>query len=705
MSNDVMMQAALEYAKQGFAVFPLAPHDKYPICAGGCKSATVDPKQIGQWWRANPDANIGLAMGEKSGGLFAIDLDVDENKGIDGFDSLRNWQRANKELPETANTITGRGGYHLLYKSTMPVKNRVALLPGVDVRGEGGYIVVPPSIHPNGNQYQWEQTIEDFGIAETNEVINRLLATGTSADYTTPTFSIPSTIGKGQRNDVLYRMACSMQAKGASDNAILAAIEAENSARCIPPLEDDEVQRIVDSALKWNKGTNDNTTITFVGNASLSAAEVNNMLIKQKTAKKDANGQPVYINKKCIENIVTVLNNDETLAGKIRFDLIAYSVKYFGQLPWHKPGDTIGEWADFDDANLRRYLETKYALTGAAIYEDAVQIVSINNAFNPIVDYLEALPAWDGKEHIKHLLPDYLGAEESAYNTEALTLFMLGALSRVYSPGCKFDYMLVLVGNQGIGKSAFLRALAINGIWFDDNLNTVEGKEAVERLRGKWILELAELLAVKKQRDVETIKAFITTQSDSYREPYARRTTDRKRSCVFAATTNNYNFLTDRTGNRRFLPVEVDERKIAKDLFTDADAVAHDFQLAWAEALHYFKKANKQPKLVLSEEGQKAALMQQMNFLEEDPTVGIIQEYLNNTPKQTICAMDLWLDALNEDGRPKRHESNRLHAIMRNEVTGWVAIGNKRTSSYGVQKCYQREKEPLQWVAVDDNGF
>ena len=117
MAENLMMEWALFYAAQGLAVFPLSPKDKYPIYKGGFKIATTDPKQIGQWWRRNPDANIGIATGQVSGGVFVIDLDVDENKGINGYETLRDWERDHKDLPDTANTITGRGGYHLFYKS------------------------------------------------------------------------------------------------------------------------------------------------------------------------------------------------------------------------------------------------------------------------------------------------------------------------------------------------------------------------------------------------------------------------------------------------------------------------------------------------------------------------------------------------------------------------------------------------------------
>lgn len=703
MANDLMMACALEYANQGFAVFPLSPKDKYPIYSGGFKIATTNPEQIGKWWRRNPDANIGIATGAASGGLVIIDLDVDDDKGINGFETMRDWERSHGDLPDTANTITGRGGYHLFFRSNEPIKNRVGILPGVDVRGDGGYIVAPPSIHPNGKPYEWEQSIDEFGIASVNDTVRAFLASGDTGDNSE--FVVPDEIPAGSRNDTLFKMACSLQARKYSDEAIRALVEAENNVRCSPPLEADEIDKIIESALAYSKGSSlSSVSILPPNHGNQDARTIDSMLMKVKTNRKDENGNPIYKNRKSIDNMVTVLRNDPIIAGKIRFDVIAHAPKYFGQLKWRKDGDTLGEWDDFDDANLRAYLDSTYGLKGADIYEDAVKIVMTENSFNPIVSYLEALPEWDGVERIKNLLPDYLGAERTEYTTEVMKLFMMGALARVYYPGCKFDYMLVLVGDQGIGKSAFLRHLALNDAWFDDNLNTVEGKEAVERLRGKWILELAELLALKKQKDVEAIKAFITTQSDSYREPYARRTTDRKRTCVFAATTNNYSFLTDRTGNRRFLPIECDPARVTRKMF-GADSDAEDyFRKAWAEAMHLFRECNKNPELILPMDIQDEAIEIQKRYLEEDVNVGLIQKYLDETTRDKVCAVHLWNDALNEDGKPNKYETNKIHAIMRNEIDGWKFAGKLRTE-FGILTCYERERKlstTFEWEEVDD---
>lgn len=150
MSAEVksMKEWALYYAELGLAVFPLAYRNKVPAIEGGCKAATTEKSKIERWWNQNPRYNIGIATGNKSNGLVVIDLDVDKNKGIDGYEVLRDWQNKHGELPETWQSITGRGGYHYFYKDTITHSNKVGLYEGVDIRGEGGYIVAPPSVHP-----------------------------------------------------------------------------------------------------------------------------------------------------------------------------------------------------------------------------------------------------------------------------------------------------------------------------------------------------------------------------------------------------------------------------------------------------------------------------------------------------------------------------------------------------------------------------
>ena len=254
MSAEVksMKEWALYYAELGLAVFPLAYRNKVPAVEGGCKVATTEKSKIERWWNQNPRYNIGIATGNKSNGLVVIDLDVDKNKGIDGYEVLRDWQNKHGELPETWQSITGRGGYHYFYKDTITHSNKVGLYEGVDIRGEGGYIVAPPSVHPNGNTYEWEQEPKEYEIAQVDDIVNDFFKgekQRIDSEHKT-NFKVPELIPEGERVDTIVRLIASLRTKGLDDDAIKAAVRVENEKRCNPPLKEKELEKAVFPALK-----------------------------------------------------------------------------------------------------------------------------------------------------------------------------------------------------------------------------------------------------------------------------------------------------------------------------------------------------------------------------------------------------------------------------------------------------------------------
>lgn len=252
ITKNTMMESALHYAEAGLAVFPLKAQGKEPITKNGLKDATTDHDTIIAMWTKYPYANIGMACGQQSGGIIVIDVDTDEEAGKDGFRSLQRWEKQHGAIPDTANTITGRGGNHFLFRTSGDTRSRVACEEDVDIRADGGYIVLPPSVHPNGKQYQWEYELDEYGIAEANQSVIDLMNNGVEEGKT---FTMPEVIPNGQRNGTLYKLACSMQARGNGDDAIRAAVSAENKSRCNPPLDQEELDKLVNSALTKQKGT------------------------------------------------------------------------------------------------------------------------------------------------------------------------------------------------------------------------------------------------------------------------------------------------------------------------------------------------------------------------------------------------------------------------------------------------------------------
>lgn len=680
-----MMDAAIEYAtKYGWAVFPLARGAKRPLTPHGCKDAKKDVGAIRAWWTRFPDANIGIATGSASN-LIVIDEDLDENKGKDGYKAVREWERENGTLPETVRAITGRGGAHVYYHYTGDdFGNREDILEGVDVRGEGGYVVAPPSVHQNGMVYQWEYAPDEIKLAEVDETVLAFLRIGKEAGSDRKQFQMPDTIPDGARNATLYRLACSLQAQGVPDDGILSAVEAANNERCVEPLEAEEIHKLVKSALTHQKGE---LKIIRTGLPEWRPPELDYKVTKDG----EITDQP----KQTIANCEEAILYDKALYGRIRYNEIAYAPYVYGSLPW-RPARGWREWTNVDDSNLRAYIEDNYGMKSMEKIMDALTNVSNRYPVNPIKQMLEEChERWDGMKHVENLLPSMLGAEKTEYTTEVMRLFMLGAVSRVYHPGCKYDYMMVLVSGQGTGKSTFLRMLTLNDAWFHDNFNTLDGDKAFEKLRGMWIIELAELQALKRAKDSEITKAFITSRVDTYRTPYNRRTEQRPRMCVLAGTSNPVDFLTDRTGNRRFLPITCDVKPVTFDMFADEIQTKAEMCQAWGEIMDEFKHCGEKPKLTLPKRLQQIAVSMQTAYLEEDPDVGVIQEWLEQTDERRVCILMLWRKALQRQYEPlTKKDVNRLHEIMKNIVADkWQYVGKKRCKEYGVQRCYERKDE------------
>lgn len=677
-----MYDAAIEYAKKGFAVFPLKYRDKVPLTRNGCKDATTDAAQIKAWWQKYPNANIGLATGSVSQNVFVIDLDIDEDRGIDGYHSLEDWQREHGDFPETWTAITGRGGYHLYYRGNGKIKNRAGIIDGVDIRGNGGYVVAPPSIHKNGNRYEWEYSPDEFEIAKADNNVEYFLNHDDQKQGTA--FTMPNIVAAGQRNQMLFRFACMMQAKGASDQSVFAATMAENESSCSPPLTEQEVKVIVSSATRYDKGkpihidsegvaTRENKD-DVIGNPEwvLNFLDCNH--------DKDGNIKSV---KQFVHNFEIVMDKDGRFAGKIRFNEFAQQLYLCGNVPWEKE-DNCRAWSSHDDSALFSLIQADYGLKSRQDFADALKNVSMRNKFHPVRELLDSL-TWDGKEHIRSLLPEYLGAEDSDYTYQVMRLWMLGAVSRVYKPGSKFDYTIILQGSQGIGKSTFLKQMAMDDSWFNDSLDSLYSDKAVQSLTGSWIIELAELKSLARTAGgVESVKRFLTATQDKYRIPYERRADTFYRQCVFAGTTNKDDFLQDETGNRRFLIVQTGVKKPSKSLFVPE--IMDTIKLAWAEAVHIWK--NEKPQLILPEAYMQEAKELQEANMADDGKRGIIQEYLEG--KTQVCAREIWEKALGENVSPRKYQITEINDIIA-KVPGWKKLKSPRNfEGYGKQRGFQK---------------
>jgi hypothetical protein len=243
MSAD-HVAAALDYGRRGWRVLPVA--GKVPRIASWPTQATREEATVRRWWRTWPTADIGIATGA---GLLV--LDIDPRHGGDG--SLAELERAHGPLPETPRVLTGGGGVHLYFTVDQPIGNRAGLALGIDLRGYGGYVVAPPSVHASGRRYVWElgASPDDVPLAPApGWLLERIRADRPNRTPRPPeewAALVRGPIAFGARNDSLARLAGYLLRCRPAPRVVLELVRAVNQARCTPPLPDDEVERTVDS--------------------------------------------------------------------------------------------------------------------------------------------------------------------------------------------------------------------------------------------------------------------------------------------------------------------------------------------------------------------------------------------------------------------------------------------------------------------------
>jgi len=278
MAASETCAAALHYADAyGIPVFPLWPGRKEPMTPHGFKDSSTDPSTISRWWQRTPAANVGGEMGH---GIVCLDFDRDDGAGYDSRDWLAAWEIEHGRLPETACAVTGRGGAHYFYRVDRPVPKSENEDLHIDIRGDGSYVMLAPSVHPNGNTVYWDLDPDEYGIAEADENVYALI----EAVRPAPT-KVDGEFGREDagvkitatgRNNHLFKLASSMQAQSFADEAILAAIRATNVELCDPPLDDREVVKVVRSVCeRYPKGLSDEAVEmqkTALGGAETAAA-------------------------------------------------------------------------------------------------------------------------------------------------------------------------------------------------------------------------------------------------------------------------------------------------------------------------------------------------------------------------------------------------------------------------------------------------
>lgn len=409
-----------------------------------------------------------------------------------------------------------------------------------------------------------------------------------------------------------------------------------------------------------------------------------------------------------LHNITLIMQNDPLLKN-IVFNQQTDGMEIKGEVPWKHPSKY---WRDADDAQLISYIDSHYGTFSQRNYDIAVTKVTDDRSYHPIREYLSNLPKWDGVPRVDTLLIDYLGAQDNEYVRAVTRKMLCAAVQRVWTPGIKYETMLVLSGPQGIGKSTLIARLA--GEWFSDSLSLSDTKDktAAEKLQGYWILEIGELAGMRKTEE-EILRSFLSCQNDVYRAAFARRPMPHLRQCIFFGTTNALNgYLRDTTGNRRFWPVRVN----GKGTKHSWELTASDVAQIWAEVSVLVAAGED---LTLSPELEKFAEQEQRGALESDEREGLVREYLEallpedwdsmdlyerrnflsgnaiaahgrvgTVARTRVCTLELWCELFGRDqGSMKRADSSALTAML--IKMGWKRTEKKeRLKLYGPQVVY-----------------
>lgn len=336
---------------------------------------------------------------------------------------------------------------------------------------------------------------------------------------------------------------------------------------------------------------------------------------------KDGDGPP----KATLENIVLILTMAVGVNVFVRDEFESRDL-YGCAAPW---GGEVGEVVGNDDiAQIIFWLGNKFRVEPSeGTIHNAITVIATDNAYHPVRDQLDALPAWDGVARLDSwLIKNFQAEGDPEYLAQVFRKWMVAAVTRIYRPGTKFDWMMILEGAQGIGKSSFGR-LMVGERHFTDSLTSLADKDSALALQGRWVVEMSELATLRKN-ELELIKGFITRMVDKVRPPYGRRVVEIPRQCVFFGTTNHEEYLRDDTGNRRFKPVKVGQ--------LDFEMLACDRDQLWAEALFIF---NERLETTLDLEGHAKVVEQEvqkskMVKTEADILFEILGDFFEQQEKQ-----------------------------------------------------------------------
>lgn len=719
---NVKLEAALAYSRMHWRIFPchsimagrcscsrdpavICTADppspgKHPRVKGGFKAATDDPEQIRRWWTKWPEANIALATGS---GIVVFDID-----GEEGFREFQQLVATHGAVPPTLASQTGRGAHLFFATQDGAPSVRSSAVGKVHVRGEGGYVILPPSNHLSGRDYRWIKKLPLAPLPDTlrqwsqgYDISNKTVARAGSDNLgQLPAYLQRSQRDVGQTLDQSLKTVWSPteQARLISALAAIKPDAYETWVTCGMALHQlrwegngtdlgfgiwdawsqgcPEKYNFAACESKWNSfgrsGRQGVTLGTLYHMASQAGWQGGAEPPKQPGLNGTANGvnghhalPAAFLN----PAQGAIHFPDLTEDGKPRSTCTnaGVAVKALGIICkkdlFHEKmlvaGEPINAWAgDMSDdviQMIRKAIRAHYGFDpNDKNTRDACTQLCLENQFDPVCDYLASLQ-WDGKPRLDRWMADYLGAGDTELNRAIGRLSLIAAVRRARQPGTKFDQIVVLEGTEGRGKSTALEILAGRENFSDQKVLDLPDKEQQEAMCGIWIYEIAELTGMRRAA-TEHVKAFASRTVDRARPAYGRYRIDRPRRAICFATTNDDEYLKSETGNRRFWPVVTGH--------IDLDGLRADRDQLWAEAAMLEARGES---IGLPEQLWKHASAEQHARLESDVWTEAIQNYLalgkDDVSVWEVLTENQFLRL--EAARVGRSEQMRAAAILR----------------------------------------
>lgn len=611
-----------------------------------------------------------------------IIVDVDPRNFPAGENSLTrliNDLGADKSEWSTFTVRTGGGGIHMYFKkpADFKIKGSLKEYKGIEFKTKGQQIVGAGSIHP---ETQKPYTIKCSPFAPKNapqvllDLIERpeieLTQENKITVYTDSEQNIlryikflqscpPAIEGKG--GDVLtFKTACRGRDFALSPNKTFELMAEHFNPRCMP------VWRIEDLKKKVNNAYSYNYDIAGKNTAEKDFEKV--LTLEEQIAGEHEEDLKWDVGAKnrlmpTIRNTINyLLCKEYPFLGIVKMNEFTGDIVFVKPSPWHN-GKKLGPVTDSDEIQFKYWLSRVRGFNvSTQLCHEAFIAVAEKFKFHPVREYLKSLN-WDKTPRIDTWLSRYAGVDNNPYTMAVGCKTLVGAAARVFNPGCKFDQMLILEGEQGIGKSMLVSVLG--GQWYSDIAITENSKDTIDAMRGCWIAEVSEMVCSRKV-EVDKLKSFLSTTTDRVRLSYRRNTEDFPRQSIFIGTTNeDSGYLADTTGNRRFWPVYCTK--------IDIDGLKADRDQLWAEATDRYFRGEK---LFLDkEEICELAKFETEKRTYVDPWAEVIRNWFNKKdmetgkPRYIVTAQEIFEECIGMSiSRVGRRELTRLAGIMKKDL-------------------------------------